>query len=209
MRWPLVRPCPGPAPAQPCSPRVAASLALRPQVCYQLSFSPVNSGPTYWPLPLAGLSLTHSAGGAALCGLMAVVLNRLAANGLLGLPDSLVPPPGSSGGDSSGGSSAGGTASAAPAAAAAAAGPAPKERFTVRLEAGGPQLDSVEGLLGALRRSGHSVEMRLSSNLTRWAQEGGRRLGRQAGRQRGRQACRFRYMRVRDRATGSDPPTRI
>lgn len=43
---------------------------------------------------------------------------------------------------------------------------APEKPFVVRLREGGEAVTSVEGLLGALREAGHSVELRLSSNLT-------------------------------------------
>ncbi|PRW44238.1 Arginine repressor [Chlorella sorokiniana] len=87
-----------------------------------------------------GLTLTQSAAGAATCRLMAAVANRLTANALHGLS------------------------------AAAAQLPAQErdqvEQFAVCLEPGGPQLTTLEGLLDALEASGHSVDMRLLSNLT-------------------------------------------
>lgn len=88
-----------------------------------------------------GLTLTHSKAGAATCRLMAAVANRLTANALQGLS-------------------------------AAAAQLAPQEMgqpgqpFAVCLEPGGQQLARLDGLLDALERSGHSVDIRLVSNLT-------------------------------------------
>lgn len=88
-----------------------------------------------------GLTLVHSKAGAATCRLMAAVANRLTANALHGLS-------------------------------AAAAQLPPHERsqpeqpFAVCLEPGGPQLATLDSLLDALEASGHSVDLRLLSNLT-------------------------------------------
>lgn len=88
-----------------------------------------------------GLTLTHSKAGAATCRLMAAVANRLTANALQGLS-------------------------------AAAEQLAPHEcsqlgqAFAVCLEPGGAQIGTLDGLLDALEGSGHSVDLRLVSNLT-------------------------------------------
>ena len=88
-----------------------------------------------------GLTSTHSAAGEARCRFMAAVANRLTANALHGL-------------------------AAAAAAAPPQAGGQREETFTVCLQPGGPQLAALEDLLDALEGSGHSVELRLVTNLT-------------------------------------------
>ena len=84
-----------------------------------------------------GLSLSHSRAGAAICGLMAAVANRLTANALAGM---------------------------APAAGLLPIGG--QQSFAVQLFEGRPQLTTLEGLLEALREAGHDVQLTLSSNLT-------------------------------------------
>lgn len=106
-----------------------------------------------------GLHMTHSLAGAATCRLMASVANRLAANALPSLhaaapgllPDSFSRPPPQQSSQQ----------------------PQPPQQqqrqqqpFSVCLEEGGPLLTSVEDLAVALVDSGHTVQLRLASNLT-------------------------------------------
>ncbi len=85
-----------------------------------------------------GLTLTHTATGAARCALMAAVMNRLAANALDGLPgveELAARGVGASEGGQGGGDGGGGVQ---------------QERFVVRLREGWPEIDSVEDLLEGL-----------------------------------------------------------
>lgn len=88
-----------------------------------------------------GLTLTHSKAGAAVCRLMAAVANCLTANALHGLAAAAAQLPPQAGGGQ-------------------------EAPFVVRLQPGGLQLASLEGLLDALEGSGHSVDLRLLTNLT-------------------------------------------